>query len=142
MESFACEAPALVIAICRTGAAKLQKLTLVDARLFGPAAQRFVDGNNSPWPYLRLFSDVVREHCPNLRSLVLERVFFVTTDKPMGHAGITLERREWKGRDGVLTGLTSLIASMTKLDPEQQEKWFANKIDTDGNEPVPETTEV
>jgi hypothetical protein len=55
---------------------------------------------------------MLSHHCPNLRSLVMERVYYHVEDTDLR---ITLvdQRREWKGVNGVLSGLTSLISEMT-----------------------------
>ncbi|THW03903.1 hypothetical protein D6D26_03137 [Aureobasidium pullulans] len=136
MASFATEAHFIAYGICSTGGEKLQKLTMVDAHLFGPGSHGFVDENGSAWPYLSVFKDLLRDNCPNLRSLVFERVYYHVEGKPMGRSVITEQRRKWKGKDGVLSGLACLIAEMTTLDEEQQQRWFKHEIDADGNDLV------
>ena len=74
-------------------------------------------------------------HCPNLRSLVMERVYYHVEDTAVSMA-LVEERREWDGVDHVLLGLTSLISEMTVLDEEQRERWLNGEIDADGNDAV------
>ncbi|KAG9950878.1 hypothetical protein KCU85_g3309, partial [Aureobasidium melanogenum] len=139
ISSCASEAHFLVYGICELGKNKLQELVLTDVHLFGPGVPGFIDEENKPWPWLDGFLDLIRENCPNLRSLTMERVFFHAEDKP-GRAIVVEECRTWQGVDGVLTGLTSLISEMTALDREQRQRWLEGKIDSNGND-IAETSE-
>lgn len=132
ISSCASEAHFLVYGICALGKAKLEKLVLTDLHLFGPGDRGFIDEKNNAWPWLEGFLDLIRDSCPNLRSLTMERVFFHAEDKPR-RAIIVEQRRTWEGVDGVRTGLTSLISEMTTLDEEQKKLWLDGEIDLDGN---------
>jgi hypothetical protein len=79
---------------------------------------------------------MLSHHCPNLRSLVMERVTYHVEDTSERMV-LVGQRREWKGVNGVLSGLVSLISGMTTLDEEQREKWLMGEIDADGND-IPE----
>ncbi|TIA41305.1 hypothetical protein D6C79_07259 [Aureobasidium pullulans] len=138
MESCASEASFTILEICKMGSQKLQKLALIDTHLFESTIGRFgfLDQKKSAWPFLYVVRSLLRDNCPNLQSFVLDRVFFYAEDDTAGRAVITGKRREWKGKDGVLSGLACLIAEMTTLDEEQQERWFKHEIDADGNDLV------
>jgi hypothetical protein len=135
ISSCATEADRLIFGICHIGQASLQRLVLVDLHLFGHDCRHFIDEKVSAWPYLTGVRSMLSHHCPNLRSLVMERVYYHVEDTDLR---ITLvdQRREWKGVNGVLSGLTSLISEMTMLDEEQRERWSNGEIDADGNDRV------
>lgn len=132
MSSCATEAHYLLHNICKVGGMSLQQLVLTDLHLFDHVRRRFLDENNSAWPYIDCLHSMLSSHCPNLRTLVMERMFYHADDEPR-HAVILGERREWKGVGGALSGLASLIDEMTTLNLEQREKWWAGEIDADGN---------
>jgi hypothetical protein len=132
----ATEADILIHNICHTGGTSVQRLVLLDLRLFGHGCRRFVDEKGSPWPYLDGVRHMLSHHCPNLRNLVMERVTYHVEDTSERMVLIG-PRREWKGVNGVLSGLVSLISGMTTLDEEQREKWLMGEIDADGND-IPE----
>lgn len=132
ISSCATEADHLVFGICHTGDVTLHRLVLVDLHLFGHGCRRFLDEKNSAWPYLEGFRTMLIYHCPNLRSLVMERVYYHVEDTAVSMV-LVEERREWEGVDGVLSGLVSLISEMTILDEEQRGRWLIGEIDADGN---------
>lgn len=132
VSSCATEADHLIFGICHTGDATLQQLVLADLHLFGHGCRRFLDEKNSAWPYLEGLRTMLIHHCPNLRSMVMDRVYYHVEDTAVSMA-LVEERHEWDGVDGVLSGLTSLISEMTVLDEEQRERWLNGEIDADGN---------
>jgi hypothetical protein len=137
ISSCATEADRLVFGICHTGGPTLQRLVLVDLHLFSHGCRHFIDEKDSAWPYLQGFRSMLSHHCPNLRSLVMERVYYHVEDI-IGGMVLVEERREWSSVSGVLSGFTSLISEMTTLDEEQRERWSNGEIDADGNDIVAE----
>lgn len=135
LSSCATEADHLVFEFCHTGGATLQRLVLDDLHLFGHGCRRFLDEKNSAWPYLEGLRSMLSNHCPNLRSLVMERVYYHVEDTAVSMT-LVEERHEWDGVDGVLSGLVSLISEFTILDEEQRERWLNGEIDADGNDIV------
>lgn len=132
MASCATEAQSLLYYIAKVGGVKLQKLVLTDIHLFDHDYRRFLDEKHSPWPYIEHFYSMLSDCCPNLRILVMERVFYHINDEPC--LGVIVnERREWKGAGGALSGLASLIDEMTTLNVEQRKRWWFNEVDADGN---------
>lgn len=132
MASCAIEAHHLLHEICKIGGMNLQQLVLTDLHLFDLVRHRFLDENNSAWPYVDYLHKILSFHCPNLRTLVMEGIFYHADDEPR-HAVIVRERREWKGVGGALPGLASLIDEMSALNVEQRKRWWAGEIDADGN---------
>jgi hypothetical protein len=133
--SCATEADVLVFSICHVGRSNLQHLVLADLHLFGHGCRRFVDGKGSAWPYVQGIRGMLSYHCPNLRSLVMERVTYHVEDT-FKRTFVVGKRREWKGVNGVLSGLVFLISELTILDEEQRERWMIGEIDANGNDIV------
>jgi hypothetical protein len=135
ISSCATEADHLIFGICNTGHVNLQRLVLVNLHLFGHGCRHFMDEKNSAWPYLNGVRSMLSHHCPKLGSLVMERVYYYVDDT---NIRVTLvdQRREWKGVNGVLSGLSSLVSEMTMLDEKQRERWLNGEIDADGNDRV------
>ncbi|KAH0384574.1 hypothetical protein KCU92_g4272, partial [Aureobasidium melanogenum] len=134
ISSCATRAPYLAHTICELGKENLERLVLVDIHVFAKGSRGFVDEKNAAWPYLSIFRDLLVQDCPNLRSLVMERVVFQADNKPGCRSVIVNERREWKGVSQVFSGLALLISEMTRLDEEQRDRWFQGEIDADGND--------
>jgi hypothetical protein len=67
--------------------------------------------------------------------LVMERVTYHVEDT-FKRTVVVGKRREWKGVNGVLSGLVSLISELTILDEEQREIWMIGEIDANGNDIV------
>jgi hypothetical protein len=107
--SCATEADILVFNICHVGRSNLQRLVLADLHLFGHDCRRFVDEKGSVWPYVEGIRSMLSHHCPNLRSLVMERVTYHIEDTSKRMVLVN-ERREWKAVNGVLSGLGSLMS--------------------------------
>jgi hypothetical protein len=135
ISSCATEADRLIFGVCHIGHSTLQRLVLVDLHLFGHGCRHFVDEKVSAWPYLTGVRSMLSHHCPKLGSLVMKRVYYHVGDTDL-RVTLVDQRREWKGANGVLSGLTSLISEMTMLDEEQRERWSNGEIDADGNDRV------
>lgn len=135
ISSCATEADRLIFGICHIGGATLKRLALNDLHLFGHGCRRFLDEKNSAWPYLEGLRSMLLHHCPSLRSLVMERVYYHIEGTAVSMA-LVEERHEWDGANDVFSGLTSLISEMTILDEEQRERWLSGEIDADGNDIV------